>query len=220
MLLGKKIAICLLMLMLANVSFAREDGINSRRLHHDNMDAVEEMLHADRLLLCPIVCSEKLCKFEEFQTFCEAKCDLNDEKINSKFKQCMKQKSIAIPPLSLVTGMMTGAEVGAEIGSFFPGGTVSGVTSNFMDVESSRIASGIASIPGAAVGVLPGALGGLLVGGGYAALETALISFCLGFCTKKMCSKPSIKEFCQTACSKGREPYIKHCLEASAAPSK
>ncbi|MGL4371256.1 MAG: hypothetical protein ACRCTK_01175 [Alphaproteobacteria bacterium] len=193
MLFGKKMAFCLLTLMFANASFGREDGISSRRLHQDNLEAVEEMLHADRLLLCPIFCSEKLCKFEEFQTFCEAKCDLNDEKINNKFKQCMKQKSIAVPPLSLVTGMMTGAEVGAEIGGFYTGSAVSAGTSHFMDGKSSKIASEIASIPGAAVGVLPGALGGLLVGGGYAALETALISFCLGFCTKKMCSKPSVK---------------------------
>ncbi|MGL5784987.1 MAG: hypothetical protein ACRCYZ_05995 [Alphaproteobacteria bacterium] len=220
MLLGKKMAFCLLTLALANASFAREDGINPHRLHQDNMEAVEEMLHADRLLLCPLVCSEKLCKFEEFQTFCKEKCDLNDEKIASKFKQCIKQKSISIPPLSLVTGMMTGAEVGAEIDGDVTGGIFSARTSHFMGKESSKIASEIASIPGAAVGVAPGAVAGLIAGAGYAALETALISFCLGFCTKKMCSKPSIKEFCKTACSKGREPYIKHCLEASAAPSK
>ncbi len=214
----KKIAICLF--TFANASFGGRDDFNPDIAHSNNIEALDSMLKSDKFLVCPIVCGEKLCKFEEFQTFCKKECEIGDDKIKEKRERCMGQKSIAIPPLSLVTGMIKGTEVGSNYGGLLTGGAVSAGTSLVMDEEASGELSKLGSLPGAAVGAVPGAIGGLIAGGGYAVLETALISFCLGFCTKKMCSKSSIKSICKTACSKGREPYIKHCLEATATPSK
>jgi hypothetical protein len=203
-----KLAACVLGLTLVEKTFATK---SIDEIHRENIDVIAVLLQADKLLVCPVVCSKTLCKAEAFQKFCKSECEpvVKDE----TYRECLAQKLISIPPLRLVTETIKGAERGALLGGLVSGGSVSAVTSPLIE-EGSTPLSVVGSVPGAVVGAVPGTAIGLVAGAGYAAFESALIGFCQGFCSQKMCQKPKIKSLCKNVCSGGREIFIKNCSAA------